>query len=68
MSNLPLTSIMKAKNLKKQELKKFWKYCIEKEIKAKNVDNFVILPPLIMSVNDLKYSIIIFQNPILFHH
>ncbi len=54
MANLPLKSILKGKELKKQEIKQFWKKSIEQERKSISLDGFVVLPPLIISEKDFE--------------
>ncbi|CAD6513911.1 conserved hypothetical protein [metagenome] len=54
MSNLSITQILNAKNLTNTEIKKTWKKFISKELLKKQINDMLVLPPLIFSEKDFE--------------
>jgi len=55
LSNLEIKNIFKAQNFKKEEIQNYWKHLIMQEKMKMELNNFVVLPPIIFSENDFEY-------------
>ncbi len=54
LSNIGITNILKAKNYSNTDTKKLWKKLILKELVQKQINDMLVLPPLIFSNNDFE--------------
>ena len=54
MSNLNIIQILQAKNYTMTETKKVWKKLISKELTKKQINDMLVLPPLIFSEKDFE--------------